>query len=231
MERRTLNRIFSDEINTLADGPHEFGRRFKGYFINGFRFRTKKGENNKTTQNSGIMMDANTMNYASARDRNPQSGEERFYGVLTDVIQIRYTNDLKFILFKGDWINNRMGLKKDEFKFTLVNFNHLLYKNNVVGDEPFIFAQHARQVCYVQDPSDPGWHVVLHMTVRDLFDMYSKDSRRPTIVPQVELYERQHFDETVYQNDEDVAWVREGVDGTEVDINEKDNDVEMDECD
>ncbi|XP_040364563.1 uncharacterized protein LOC121050060 [Rosa chinensis] len=223
-ERRIHNRVFSDEIIALARGPHEDGLRFKGYFINGFRFRTKSRDKKKSTQNSGIMMDATT------GDNNRQPIEERFYGVLTDVIQIRYTNHLKFVLFKGDWINNRMGLKKDEFKFTLVNFNHLLYKDNVIEDEPFILTEQARQVCYVQDPSDPNWHVVLHMTVRDLFDMYSKDSsRRPTVVPQVELYARQQLDETIYQNDEEVNWVREGVDGTEVDTSDNDVEVEMEE--
>ena len=58
------------------------------------------------------------------------------------------------------------------------------------------------------------------MTVRDLFDMRSKDSSHtPTIVPQVELYAPQQLDETVFMNDEDVGWVREGVDGATVDTN------------
>ena len=48
--------------------------------------------------------------------------------------------------------------------------------------------------------------------------MRSNDSSyTPTIVPQVELYVAQQLDETVYMNDEDVGWVREGVDGATVD--------------
>ncbi|KAM2457988.1 hypothetical protein ACFX1W_006839 [Malus domestica] len=48
-----------------------------------------------------------------------------YYGMLKDVVEIQYTNALKFVLFKCDWVNALGGVKEDEFKFTLVNFNHL----------------------------------------------------------------------------------------------------------
>lgn len=60
--------------------------------------------------------------------------------MLKDVVEIQYTNALKFVLFKCDWVYALDGVKEDEFKFTLVNFNHLLYKDNVIGNEPFILA-------------------------------------------------------------------------------------------
>ncbi|CAB4316877.1 unnamed protein product [Prunus armeniaca] len=70
------------------------------------------------------------------------------------------------------------------------------------------------------------------MTVRDLFDMYSKDSyHSPAMVPQVELYAPQQLDEIIYLNDEDVGWVREGVDGMTVDMNVSTEEAEMEECD
>ena len=122
----------------------------------------------------------------------------------------------------GDWVDNKIGRMHDEFKFTLVNFNNLLYKNNQIGDEPFILAE---QVCYVKDPLNIDWHFVLKMTVRDLFDMYTKDSScRPSIVPQVELYAEQQLDESLYVRDKDIGWVRQGVNGTIVDANVIDDD-------
>lgn len=75
---------------------------------------------------------------------------------------------MKYVLFKGDWIDNQVGKQQDEFKFTLVNFNQLLYKNKQLGDEPFILVEQAEQVCYVQDPLDMNWHFVLKMTVKDV---------------------------------------------------------------
>ncbi|KAM1179358.1 hypothetical protein ACFX2J_018406 [Malus domestica] len=80
------------------------------------------------------------MSYATVKDKKPCSSDVTYYGVLKDVVEIQYTNTLKFVLFKYNWVDAVGGMKEDEFRFTLVNFNHLLYKDNVVGDEPFILA-------------------------------------------------------------------------------------------
>ena len=128
--QRTSNIALPEQIKILANGPDQFARRFKGCIVNGFRFRTKSNDKSKVTQNSSIVLKADTVSYASARDKNPRSGNVTFHGVLTDILEIRYINDMKYVLFKGDWIDNQVGKQQDEFKFTLVNFNHLLYKNN-----------------------------------------------------------------------------------------------------
>ncbi|VVA22848.1 PREDICTED: CICLE_v10006474mg partial [Prunus dulcis] len=70
------------------------------------------------------------------------------------------------------------------------------------------------------------------MSVRDLFNMYSKDSSRtPTAAPQVKLYASQQLDETIYLQDKDVNWVRQGVEGTVVETDVVENLVEMEESD
>ena len=135
---------------------------------------------------------------------------------------------MKFVLFNCDWVNNQLGKKHDEFSFTTVNLKHVMYKDNHLGDEPFILAGQAEQVVYVQDPLEPDRYVVLKITVRDVFDMYSKDSSYTIItVPQVELYAQQQLDENAYLRDEDVDWVRQGVDGITVDANCNDDDVDL----
>ena len=69
------------------------------------------------------------------------------------------------------------------------------------------------------------------MIVRDLFDMYSKDSSNNIkSVPQAESFNEQHLDETIYTRDDDVHWVRKGVDGTTIDdMRSIEDDIEMDE--
>ena len=69
------------------------------------------------------------------------------------------------------------------------------------------------------------------MTVRDLFDIYSKDgSNNVKTVPQAELFSEQHLDEIIYIRDDDVHWVRKDVDGTTVDnMRSIDDDIEIDE--
>lgn len=64
---------------------------------------------------------------------------------------------------------DNQGKKEDEFGFTLVNFNRLLYRHNRTTDEPFILATQAQQVWYVQDSVEPDWHVVVKMMPRNSF--------------------------------------------------------------
>ncbi|KAK0604849.1 hypothetical protein LWI29_020131 [Acer saccharum] len=126
---------------------------------------TLNTEKSRVTQNSGVVLKVDTMSYASARDRNPRAVTVTFHGVLMDIIEIRYTNDMEFVLFKCDWVNNQLEKKHDEFSFTMVNFKHVMYKGNHLGDELFILIGQAEQVVYVQDPLEPDWFIV-HKTRR-----------------------------------------------------------------
>ncbi|KAG8369264.1 hypothetical protein BUALT_Bualt15G0133400 [Buddleja alternifolia] len=128
------------EIKILAKGPISHGRRYKACIIRGFCFRTKSNDERKSTQNSGIVLRGNMKCYSSARDRRPQCREVSYYGVLTDILRVHYKNGVKFLMFKYDWVDPEKGVKQDEYKFPLVNFNHLLYNKNTPIDEPFILS-------------------------------------------------------------------------------------------
>ncbi|KAK6782392.1 hypothetical protein RDI58_020188 [Solanum bulbocastanum] len=74
------------------------------------------------------MLKAITQSYASTKDKYPILAEVSFYGIHTDIIELYYSKNLKFVIFKCKWVNNNKGLiEKDDYGFTLVNFNHLLY--------------------------------------------------------------------------------------------------------
>ncbi|KAA8517687.1 hypothetical protein F0562_015161 [Nyssa sinensis] len=115
-----------------------------------------------------------------------------------------------------DWIDNNERRKIDEFGFTLVNFKHLLYKENRLGDEPFILVSQAQQVWYVQDSLEKDWHIIVIMTPRDVFNVLAKEHMTE---PQVEQYNGQHLDDNTFTNDEDSTWIIRGVDGATVDVN------------
>lgn len=65
-----------------------------------FNFEQKSIDKSKTTQHSGVVTKVDTVSYANARVENPCLGEVTYHGVLTDVIQICCTNDMKFVLLK-----------------------------------------------------------------------------------------------------------------------------------
>ena len=200
----------SDEINNLENGPDDMAWRYNAFNINGFHFRVKHMDDHHLTQNSGVSLKAETLSYASRKDNNPRVGFVYYYGQLTDIIQIRYTNDMTFVMFKCDWVDNIHGKKEDAFKFTLVNFNHLLYRDDRDTNEPFIFASQVEQVWYAPDPLQSDWRVVVKMSQRNLFDMHSLDT-------QAEPYASQQLEENIALHDTDVNWVREGTEGATVD--------------
>ncbi|XP_057790149.1 uncharacterized protein LOC131007019 isoform X2 [Salvia miltiorrhiza] len=196
------------DIQHLAAGPSKWARRYTGYVINGLRFHTKMREIRRKTQNSGVFLSASTNSFSSSKDKNPKSGDVSFYGVLKDIIEVRYTNYLKFVLFKCDWVDYNVGLRRDEFNFTLVNFNHLLYRGNRKLDEPFILASQAQQAWYIQDPVDSEWHVALKMTPRAIFNVDPE-------VNEIESIEDEQFSSQQHEADvdnENLAWVRADVD-------------------
>jgi len=60
------------------------------------------------------------------------------------------------LVFKCKWVNANTCVCQDELGFTLVELNKVAYMG-----EPFIMAEQARQVFYVQDPCDSRFSVIL----------------------------------------------------------------------
>ena len=75
----------TNKVRWLAEGPNTEARRMKRYVVNGTKFRTKDYEENKKTQNSGVSV---------ATD-----GGSTYYGVLSDIIELNYYDNLRYILF------------------------------------------------------------------------------------------------------------------------------------
>ena len=59
-------------------------------------------------------------------------------------------------MFKWKWVNRNTGVHEDPLGFTLVDLSKVAYM-----DEPFIMAEQARQVFYIEDPCDSRLSVVL----------------------------------------------------------------------
>lgn len=166
--QRTSDVLLSEEVIALSNPPDPTASRLNSYNVNGFFFRVKSLDNHRSTQNSGVALQADTMSISSRKDKNPRVDCLPYYGRLTEIIRITYSIDIKYVLFKCDWVNPSAGIKLDPFNYTLVNFKRLLYKNDRLGDEPFILASQAHQVWYTPDPSGQDWLNVVHMPWRDL---------------------------------------------------------------
>ncbi|XP_051129274.1 uncharacterized protein LOC127250156 [Andrographis paniculata] len=160
----------SAEIRALAGGPLCNATRYSSCIVSGIRYRVQDRDARKRTQCAGVMVTADTVSYASARDHNPREGSVAYYGILTDIVEVYYSNQQKYLLLKCDWVDLERGVKEDEFKYKCVNFKYLMYPKNLPTDEPFILATQASQVWYIADPVDEGWSVVVPVSRRDTYE-------------------------------------------------------------
>ena len=151
----------SNTIKWLSYGPKCNLITWSGYDINKTSFYTKSKDDRSTTQNSGVMIVAESMHFSSAKDKNPVMASTPYFGVIEEIWEVNYVV-FKVPVFKCKWIDINSGVRIDEFGVTLVDLSKLAYAN-----EPFIMASQAKQVFYVTDPSNKKWSVVLQGKVHD----------------------------------------------------------------
>jgi hypothetical protein len=145
-------------------------KTYNSYCINGCTYHTQSYGAGKNTQCDGVSHTAKTTSFSSAKDKNPAVGDVVYYGRITQIVELNYSNEGHVILFKCDWVKTNGVRELEEFGITEVNFNHV-HNAKDKNYEPFILASQAKQVYYVQDPVDVDWHAVITPTTRDFFDM------------------------------------------------------------
>ena len=118
----------------------------------------KDSEKKKKTQKSGVSV--------------VTDGGVAYYGIVTDIIELNYSNKIRHVLFKCKWVDvlRSRGYKIDELGFPLVNFTRLIHVGDELMDESYVLASEASQVFYVEDKRDKDWFVVVKTKARDVFD-------------------------------------------------------------
>lgn len=172
----------SDDIYALSCGPDKRIEIFPSCIVNGVRYRSVRHENFRTTQNSGIMAEG------THKDEYID-----FYGVLNEIIVLRYPSNKKFIrfvvLFQCSWYDlkgKKTGMQDDGY-FRSINVEHYWYKN-----DPYILATQAAQVFYLNDTKlGKGWKVVQKFEHRHLYDVTEKEG---------------HTSDAAYQDDVSSSW-------------------------
>ncbi|XP_042988691.1 uncharacterized protein LOC122316221 [Carya illinoinensis] len=148
----------TDEIYALACGPDPCVASYAGCIMNGVRFHTQERERHRRTQNCGVVVHG-----------EHQGSPVEFYGLLHDIIEIRYMGWRKVYLFQCTWYDvgdPRRGIRVRDH-LTLVNTGRQWYK-----DEPFALASQVTQVFYLPDPILGGsWQVVQKVTSRNVYNI------------------------------------------------------------
>ncbi|CAI8588911.1 unnamed protein product [Vicia faba] len=187
-----------DVLISLAHGPFDKVKRFTAFNVNGFKFRTLERDNLLKTQNSGVFGMFGTRSYSSNSDTQMRFGGVPYYGRLIDIIVLSY-DGFTVPMFKCEWANtiNPRGIKIDKLGFTSINFARLLHTSEHEDNEPYIQASEAHMVFYVDDESEQGWSIHVHLKPRDLYDMGENDE----IMTPIEPYPSQNL-EQIFSNDD-----------------------------
>ena len=193
------NEEVSDYIFWLSKGPNPVATRYTGYFINGYRFHTKKSDARCKTQNSGVTLQALTPSFASAKDQNPIVGDVTYYRSIHEIVEIDYWGKFSVVLFRCGWFQ----VEKDEYGLTCVNFNKLCY-----SDDPFVLASQVHQVFYVEDSIKEGLHYVMKKVPADLYNLQVHNCSNIQETFWGELNDSSS-DTYVVFNDDPIRWTRE----------------------
>lgn len=146
-----------EDIYYLVCGPLRSVRRYSGYIVNGFRFHTIDRQENRKTQNGGLMV------------QGDDESQKKYYGVLKDVYELQYPGENHVIVFKCDWYDVQhqgRGYKIDEYGIT-----SLSKELSLATYEPFVLESQAEQVFYVPEPRDKSWVAVIKTEPQDLYNI------------------------------------------------------------
>jgi len=143
-------------LRKLADGPKRNVITWQGYNINKYSFYTKAEEEKSKMQNRGITLRAESQHFDSVHDDNPTIASIPYFGFIEEIWELNYFNFIVCI-FKCKWVDSNIGVWTDDVGFTLVDLKKIAYQNDL-----FIMTEQAKQIFYIQDPSDERWSMVLH---------------------------------------------------------------------
>ena len=129
---------------------------------------------------------------------------------------MEYHEGYKLVLFKCDWVKvTQNGIHVDEeSNLRMVNLSNMI-SFDLLDDEPFILAKHARQVLYSKDPKVHNWHIVLDVPPK----IYVKDepwllTEPPDVtISNIESSSVTHFieDKLIDHNSSDIGVIVEKV--------------------
>ncbi|XP_074378403.1 uncharacterized protein LOC141719942 [Apium graveolens] len=169
--------MVSKEVMWLAEGPNKHVPTFSGYKVNGVTYSTKDRDDTRQVQCSGVCVHADTM-LVQDKDKNIEHISHTFYGVITSIWELDY-NHFRVPIFRCNWVDMNKGVKIDDLGYTVVNLHKLGFLN-----DPFVLGKHVKQVCYIDDPLEKFWSVVLKLPNK--FDDQSDDENEGSVEIELE---------------------------------------------
>jgi hypothetical protein len=140
-------------------GLKETAAKYNRYVVNGKLFRTFAQDVGRRTKNSSVCV--------------PTVDGETYYEKLIDIIEVKYYDRTKYVLFKCNWADTTRdkGYKIDNYGLVLVKFNHLIHRGELITNEPYVLTSQVDQFFYVEDERNPDWACALRTKPRNMYDV------------------------------------------------------------
>nr|XP_043611316.1 uncharacterized protein LOC122582917 [Erigeron canadensis] len=161
--------------------------------------------------------------------------EDDYYGYIDEVTELSFIKDYRVILFKCTWFDNDRKRKHVVYEphFISINTSRHVYK-----EDPFILANQAKQVFYVNDPLKPNsqWKVIERINHRHLWDI-PEDNNAHNLLEDVNLLREDIPGETVQNvgggrsHDTVNVFINDEIDDSDNDMEDFDSDSILDELD
>jgi hypothetical protein len=141
------NSIDDTMLTRLAASPSSYVTSWQAYEINGYTYYTKAKDNKSVAyQNSGVRIDA-----------IDKSGNNiSYYGFIEEIWELDYGENIRFPMFRCQWVKHPNGVTDDNYGLTLVDLANVGYK-----DDSWVLAKCVAQVFYIADPMNVTKHIAV----------------------------------------------------------------------
>ncbi|XP_074376647.1 uncharacterized protein LOC141718165 [Apium graveolens] len=126
-----------------------------------------------------------------------------YYGVITSIWELDY-NKFRVPIFRCNWVDINKGVKVDDLGFILVNLNKLVFVN-----DPFVLGKHVKQVCYIIDPLEKFWSVVLKLPEKNFHDHSDEENDGSVEIELENELQTPQFPNIDEHDDENASYMRE----------------------
>ena len=159
----------SEELYALSTGSMQIAHQYPSCFVNGVKFITRRRDNQRITQNSGVCVPLNDFN---------------FYGRMEDVIVLNYTHNCRVVLFKCIWYGDKYNAGRIVHVDKTTGATSSYTAKEWFTEEPFILATQAKQVFYIQDlVKGREWEIVQECNQRGIWDIPEVDPTTSASIP------------------------------------------------
>nr|XP_017219141.1 PREDICTED: uncharacterized protein LOC108196387 isoform X2 [Daucus carota subsp. sativus] len=152
-------------VRDIASGPLRSVRSVPIFYVNGYKFHTRKYGANRSTFNSGVCI----------KGSNYSETSNDYFGIIDEILILEYPRlpIKKTTLFKCEWFDPTPSVgTRVHLRFKMVEVNR---KKKLSVYEPFILASQAMQVYFCNYPSlrrdKMDWLVVCKIKARPLVEL------------------------------------------------------------